>query len=125
PKGRRAGSDYVTFSISYGTRRGATKARILSQICRRGGVSGDVIGAIQLQSGRSLFQIARKAASQFEEKVRQPDKRDPGIRIEQVPIEIDVRSQNSTKGKSAQSTQKRTNTAPPQRRKRRKPNSPA
>lgn len=76
--------DFVAFSISWGNRKGATTSRVLSQVCRRGGVSGHLIGAIRVEPGHSTFQIARKAADAFEVKASQPDDRDPGVRIERL-----------------------------------------
>ena len=122
PKARKITSDYVTFSISYGTRRGATKARVLSQICRRGEISADVIGAIQLQSGRSLFQISRGAASAFEKKAGRPDKRDPGIQIEPIAAEISERRRPPLRGKSSRPTRGKANANSPRRKNRKKPN---
>ena len=124
-KSRKVTSDYVTFSISYGTRRGATKARVLSQICRRGEISAEVIGAIQLQSGRSLFQISRGAASAFEKKARRPDKRDPGIQIEPVAAEIGDRRRPPLRGKPSRPIRGKANPASPRRKNKKKPNSPS
>jgi len=76
--------DFVAFSISWGARKGATTSRVLSQVCRRGGVSGQLIGAIRVEPGHSTFQIARKVADAFEAKASQPDDRDPGVRIERM-----------------------------------------
>ncbi|MCH2185544.1 DEAD/DEAH box helicase [Myxococcota bacterium] len=118
---QKRASDYVTFSISYGTRRGATKARVLSQICRRGEISAEVIGAIQLQTGRSLFQIARGAATAFEKKAGRPDKRDPGIHIEPVTAEINERRRRPAREKSSRSPRGKANSANSERHKRRKP----
>ena len=125
PKTRKDASDYVTFSISYGTRRGATKARVLSQICRRGEISAGVIGAIQLQAGRSLFQISRGAASAFEQKASRPDKRDPGIQIEPVAAGISERRQSPFRGKPSRPTRGKSNAATPRRKSRKKPSSPS
>jgi ATP-dependent RNA helicase DeaD len=76
--------DFVAFSISWGSRKGATASRVLSQVCRRGGVPGSRVGVIRVEPGRSTFQIARDAADAFEAKAIQPDKRDPGARIERL-----------------------------------------
>jgi ATP-dependent RNA helicase DeaD len=76
--------DFVTFSISWGNNKGATTSRILSQVCRRGGVSGQLVGSIRIEASHSTFQIARKAADAFEAKANQPDTRDPGVRIQRI-----------------------------------------
>jgi len=76
--------DFVSFSISWGNKKGATTSRVLSQVCRRGGVSGHLVGAIRIEPSRTTFQIARKAADAFEAKARKPDDRDPGVRIERL-----------------------------------------
>ena len=107
PRSRPRGQDYVSFSISCGKRRGATKSRILSQICRRGDVSGEVIGAIRIEGGRSVFQIARESAREFEKKARRPDRRDPGVHIERIREEPSSRASHARRKRSTTETQKR------------------
>ncbi|MCP4002660.1 MAG: DEAD/DEAH box helicase [bacterium] len=76
--------DFVTFSLSWGRSKGASPKAILSQVCRRGGVSGQVVGAIRIESDHSTFQIASRAAQAFQAKTRKPDSRDPGVVIQRL-----------------------------------------
>ena len=81
--------DFATFSISWGHRKGATASRLLSQVCRRGGVPGHRVGSIRIESNHSIFQIARDVADAFEARAKRPDSRDPGVRIERTEEAID------------------------------------
>jgi ATP-dependent RNA helicase DeaD len=87
-------SDYVTFSINWGTIRGAATSRILGHICRRGQIQSQQVGAIDIQTNESLFQVHAAVAKRFEKAVVAPDPRDPGVRI--VPHRGPVRSTAST-----------------------------
>jgi len=72
---------YVRFFVNWGVRGGATPARLLSHVCRRGGISSELVGAIEVGPASSTFEVAQEAAEQFEARARQPDDRDPGVRI--------------------------------------------
>jgi len=87
-------SDYVTFSINWGTSRGAATSRVLGHICRRGQIQSQQVGTIDIQADQSLFQVHAAIAKRFEKAVVAPDSRDPGIRI--VPHRGPVRSTAST-----------------------------
>jgi len=76
--------DFVTFSIRWGHDKGASAKRILSHVCRRGGVSGQLVGAIRIENDHSTFGIAARAANAFEAKSRKPDSRDPGATIRRM-----------------------------------------
>ncbi len=76
--------EFVPFSISWGSRKGATVPRVLSQVCRRGGVRGKDVGSIRIEAGRSTFQIAVEEAERFQASAERPDERDPGIVIERL-----------------------------------------
>ena len=106
-RARPRGKDYVTFSISCGKRSGATKSRILSQICRRGDVSGEVIGSIRIEASRSLFQIVREAAKNFEKKASRPDRRDPGVHIERIREDTPSRASRPPRKRSTTEAQKK------------------
>ncbi len=69
------------FSINWGLRNGANPRRILALICRRGDITSRMVGAINMDSFTTTFEINGSVASGFESAVRQPDPRDPGLRI--------------------------------------------
>ena len=73
---------FLRFYINWGERRGATVPRLLSHVCRRGGISGKQVGAIDIQAQGATFEVATDVARGFEVKVRDTDERDPGLRIE-------------------------------------------
>ena len=81
----RENGHFVRFSINWGFEGGATPKRILAHICRRGGISGQEVGAIRLDPRMSFFDVDGRLASDFADRVRQPDSRDPKLRIYRVP----------------------------------------
>ncbi len=82
PQGGSRGSEGMTrFSINWGLRNGANPRRILALICRRGDITSRMVGAINMDSFTTTFEINGSVASGFESAVRQPDPRDPGLRI--------------------------------------------
>ncbi|HWB75111.1 MAG TPA: DEAD/DEAH box helicase [Nannocystaceae bacterium] len=76
PQGR-----FVRFSINWGHRKGATPARLLSHVCRRGEIGSMQIGAIEIGERSATFEVAERAVGDFEERVRVPDRRDPHLQI--------------------------------------------
>jgi ATP-dependent RNA helicase DeaD len=81
-KGTKKGSrSYTRFSVSWGDRAGATPSRLLSHVCRRGGLDSQQVGAIQISAKSSTVDIASDVADAFETRARRPDRRDPGIII--------------------------------------------
>ncbi len=76
PQGR-----FVRFSINWGHRKGATPARLLSHVCRRGEIASVEIGAIQIGDRSATFEVAERAAGDFEERVRIPDRRERHLQI--------------------------------------------
>jgi len=88
----RGTNDFTRFVVSWGERSGATASRLLSHVCRRGGLSSQQVGAIQIDAESSTVDVATEMARAFETRTRRPDKRDPGILIHPAagPIE-DVR----------------------------------
>ncbi|MFV8753367.1 DEAD/DEAH box helicase [Nannocystaceae bacterium ST9] len=77
----RSNEDFVRFEINWGHRNGATPARLLAHLCRRGGVSARAIGALRIDRSHSNFEIAASAAESFASKAAIPDQRDPGLKI--------------------------------------------
>lgn len=78
---RPAAGGFTPFSVSWGEAAGASAARLLSHVCRRGGLESTQVGAIRVFGDSSVIEIASDAAEAFEAKVAQPDERDPGISI--------------------------------------------
>ncbi len=77
----RDAGGFTRFVVTWGQEQGATPSRILSHICRRGGLESSQVGAIQISTKSSTVDIARDAADSFETRAKRPDKRDPGIMV--------------------------------------------
>jgi ATP-dependent RNA helicase DeaD len=77
-------AEAVWFRLSLGRDRNADPRWILPLLCRRGGVTRDEIGKIQVLAHETRFEIARPAAARFAAAARRPDPRAPGVRIEPV-----------------------------------------
>jgi ATP-dependent RNA helicase DeaD len=69
------------FEINWGRRDGATPQRLLAMLCRRGGVTGRMIGAIDIDGRRTTFEVADSAVPAFEQRAGMPDARDPNLVI--------------------------------------------
>jgi ATP-dependent RNA helicase DeaD len=67
---------FVGFRVDWGYRHGADPRRLLAMICRRGSISSDRIGAIQIGRTFSTFEVAADIASRFAREVKKPDPRD-------------------------------------------------
>lgn len=72
---------FVRFHITWGQRSGATPARLLSHVCRRGGISGQSIGAIKIEPRSAAFEVDEQVAAEFEERAKKRDPREPGLKI--------------------------------------------
>src|SRR6185369_3061868 len=79
---RRSEAD--RFEMNYGLRGGATPQRVLAMLCRRGDVSSRAIGAIDIDTSVTTFEVAREIARDFEHNAAQPDDRDPRLVIRRV-----------------------------------------
>ena len=86
---RRTGpaSDSVWFRMNVGRTRNADPRWLIPIICRRGGITNAEIGAIRVFDLHTLFEIAGRAAAQFEEGLLRPDPKDRQVRIERAPAE--------------------------------------
>jgi ATP-dependent RNA helicase DeaD len=80
----RSDETFVRFEINWGHRGGATPARLLAHLCRRGGVSARAIGALQIDRRNSQFEVASSAADAFASKAAVPDQRDPELKINRL-----------------------------------------
>jgi ATP-dependent RNA helicase DeaD len=83
-RGERSDETFVRFEINWGHRGGATPARLLAHLCRRGGVSARAIGALQIDRRHSQFEVTCSAADAFASKAAVPDQRDPELKINRV-----------------------------------------
>ena len=72
------------FEMNYGMRGGATPQRVLAMLCRRGDVSSRAIGAIDIDTNTTSFEVAREIARDFERSAAMPDERDPRLVIRRV-----------------------------------------
>jgi ATP-dependent RNA helicase DeaD len=84
PRAPRRGppQDVVWFRILIGRERKADPKWILPLLCRRGAVTRDQIGKIEVLPRETRFEIARAAAGAFTAAASRPDPRMPEARIE-------------------------------------------
>jgi ATP-dependent RNA helicase DeaD len=75
---------FTRFFVSWGEQSGATASRLLSQVCRRGGIKSHQVGAIEVAARVSFVSVANEVAEAFEAKALRPDARDPGIVIKRA-----------------------------------------
>ncbi|MFO0690904.1 MAG: DEAD/DEAH box helicase [Myxococcota bacterium] len=94
---RRPPGSFTPFVVSWGERVGATTPRLLSHVCRRGGITSDQIGAIRVFAKSSIVEVANEVAEAFEARTRQPDERDPGILIERARAESQERGRDAAR----------------------------
>ena len=74
--------DVVWFRLLLARHRKADPKWILPLICRRGAVTRDEIGKIQVLPGETRFEVARAAAAGFAKAAQEPDPRMPDAQIE-------------------------------------------
>ncbi|HEX2879158.1 MAG TPA: DEAD/DEAH box helicase, partial [Polyangiaceae bacterium] len=72
---------FEPFQTNWGTRYGATAARLLSHLCRRCDVTRQQIGAIDIREDGATFGVASEIADKFEAIASKKDPRDPHVRI--------------------------------------------
>jgi ATP-dependent RNA helicase DeaD len=73
--------NFATFEVSWGEAHGADPRRMMAMLCRRGGIEGRDIGAMEIGRATSIVQVATHSARTFAKKTEAPDPRDPKIRI--------------------------------------------
>jgi ATP-dependent RNA helicase DeaD len=82
PRGERpAAGSFTTFEVSWGEASGASTPRLLSHVCRRGGLESNQVGAIRVFAETSTVEVGSDVADAFEARAARPDERDPGIAI--------------------------------------------
>jgi ATP-dependent RNA helicase DeaD len=85
PAGKRSAPTEVEwFRVTLGRDRKADPKWLLPLLCRRGGVTRNEIGKIDILPHETRFQVDADAAAAFEAAARRPDPRAPGVRIERV-----------------------------------------
>ena len=101
---------FTRFRVNWGEQAGASPSRLLSHICRRGGLESHQVGSIQISSKSSTVDIASDVADAFETRARRPDRRDPGITVRRD--EGPPGSQSSSSSSSSKSGAKGKGAAP-------------
>ncbi|MCU0657340.1 MAG: DEAD/DEAH box helicase [Polyangiaceae bacterium] len=82
PRPAQTGSrQFKPFVVTWGSRHGADPRRVLALVCRRGGIQGGHVGAIDIGPTRSCFEIDISVAEAFAQAASRPDERDPRVRI--------------------------------------------
>jgi ATP-dependent RNA helicase DeaD len=82
PRRPRREVAFTRFSINWGRETGASPERLLAHVCRRGDVDSRAIGGIDIGPEAATFEVASELAAGFAQRVRRPDRRDPGVHIE-------------------------------------------
>ena len=75
------GSDFVRFNVTWGFREGANPQRLLAMVCRRGDITGRMVGSIDLGPTDSSFEVSASEADHFEQRASQSDPREPNVCI--------------------------------------------
>jgi ATP-dependent RNA helicase DeaD len=88
PRAPRRGppADVVWFRILLGRERKADPKWILPLLCKRGSVTRDQIGKIEVLPRETRFEVARAAAGPFIRAAARPDPRMPEARIEPLAV---------------------------------------
>jgi ATP-dependent RNA helicase DeaD len=79
--GGKAPPAWIPFQVSWGSRDGADPRRLLAIVCRRGKITGDDVGAIEIGERSTRVDIALHAAAQFADASQKPDPRNPQVLI--------------------------------------------
>ena len=74
------------FRLTLGRAMKADPKWVLPLLCRRGGVTREVIGKIQVLDRETRFQVASDAAAAFARAALRPDARMPAARIERLKV---------------------------------------
>jgi ATP-dependent RNA helicase DeaD len=103
PRAPRRGppADVAWFRILIGRERRADPRWLLPLLCRRGGVTRDEIGKIEVLPRETRFEVARAAAARFEAAAQRPDPRMPDARIEPLAAPHAPRASHGARGAPA------------------------
>ncbi|MFN7132302.1 MAG: DbpA RNA binding domain-containing protein [Myxococcales bacterium] len=75
------------FRLNVGKQRNADPRWLLPLICRRGKITADQLGRIEIGDRETRFEVDARVAERFAVSAAMPDRKDPAIRIEQAPPE--------------------------------------
>lgn len=81
-RGAPIGEGGSWFRLNIGRKDNADPKWILPFLCRRGHVSREEIGRIEIGERQTQFEIAAPSAERFANAAARPDPKDPGLRIE-------------------------------------------
>ncbi|HEY0193472.1 MAG TPA: DbpA RNA binding domain-containing protein [Kofleriaceae bacterium] len=74
----------VWFTINVGRSKNADPKWLIPLLCRRGGISKNAIGKIQIFQRETRVEISHDVSARFAAAVREPDTKDRNIHIEPV-----------------------------------------
>jgi ATP-dependent RNA helicase DeaD len=70
---------FVPFEVAWGGQKGAEPRKLLAMVCRRGDIRGTDVGAIHVESMRSVVEVAASVADRFARNLTRPGPRGPRI----------------------------------------------
>jgi ATP-dependent RNA helicase DeaD len=82
PRGRVSARGYTWFTINVGRSKNADPKWLIPVLCRRGNITKQAIGKIQILARDTRVEIANEAAEEFAAALRRPDSHDRQLRIE-------------------------------------------
>jgi ATP-dependent RNA helicase DeaD len=82
PHARRDPRKLVWFTINIGRSKNADPKWLIPLLCRRGGISKNAIGEIQILARETRVEISHDVSERFAAAVREPDTKDRNIHIE-------------------------------------------
>jgi ATP-dependent RNA helicase DeaD len=85
PQARCDARKLVWFTINIGRSKNADPRWLIPLLCRRGGISKNAIGEIQILTRETRVEISHDVSERFAAAVREPDTKDRNIRI--APLE--------------------------------------
>jgi ATP-dependent RNA helicase DeaD len=106
---------WVTFRVTWGGLHGADARRLLAMACRRGKIRGTDVGAIRVEPGYSMIDVAGTVATSFEAEAAHPDPRNPGVRILRSSEPDGKASLPNQANRASQPNQGRGGATPPRR----------
>ena len=74
----------VWFRVNVGRAKNADPKWLIPMLCRRGGIQKRDIGRFKIGTGSTMFELNPTKATQFETSAREPDAKDPHIKIERA-----------------------------------------
>ena len=77
-----ADRQWSSFRVSWGQSHGADVRRLLAMVCRRGNIQGSDVGSIRVARVFSTVEVASDVADAFEKAAREPDPRNPRVKIQ-------------------------------------------